>query len=326
MEESDRAACLNRRPDARSRGPALRLPERHLPADDIRNLDVVLVDTGSTEPATRRSTPRLRIGGPAFRIVELPEPFNFSRACNVGVRHAGGDLVLLLNNDIEILHADWLSRMVQWFEIPGVGIVGPKMLYPDARFTMAASWLEWGGSRRCCSCTASSTAIRSSGRTWYRNLSAVSGACLLTTRRLYDELGGLDERFLLNYSDVDFCVRATERGHRVVITPDARLVHHESLTHGRRIPRSDFLQATRSLQRLLQTGDPFFNPNLSCHRAHPTLRRDWHDNPMDANRDLLVRLPQKEIIQLPDDSWKGHAPSGRTGYIAGEKPSMRSMT
>ena len=96
-------------------------------------------------------------------------------------------------------------------------------------------------------------------------------------------------------------MRATERGHRVVLTPDARLVHHESLTHGRRIPRADFLQATRWLQRLLQTGDPFFNPNLSCHSAYPSLRRDWRDNPMDANRDLLVRLPQKEIIQLPDD-------------------------
>jgi GT2 family glycosyltransferase len=142
-----------------------------------------------------------------LRIVEYREPFNFSRACNVGVRHADGDLVLLLNNDIEMLHHDWLTRMVQWFEIPGVGVVGPKMFYPNGRLHHGGVVIGIGGLASILFIDGAEHVDSIYGpEGWYRNLSAVSGACLLTRRKLYDELGGLDEAFLLNYSDVDFCV------------------------------------------------------------------------------------------------------------------------
>jgi len=272
------------------------------------DFEVVLVDTGSTEAATRALYETL--ADRRLRIVEFAEPFNFSRACNHGVQHADGDLILLLNNDIRVLHQDWLSRMAQWFEIPDVGIVGPKMLYPDGTVHHCGVVTGVGGlaSLLFLGCDEPCDSVFGPDG-WYRNVSGVSGACLLTRRTLYETLGGLDERLRLNYSDVDYCVRAAERGYRIVITPDARIVHYESVTHGRRIPRSDFLQATRSLEPLLRSGDPYFNPNLSCYSSYPTLRRDWLDNPMDANRDLLARLPDKEIIQLPDDLEPSPKPS-----------------
>jgi GT2 family glycosyltransferase len=266
-----------------------------------RNIRIVLVDNGSQERATHKLYASLA-ARPNLRIVEYREPFNFSRACNVGVRHADGDLVLLLNNDIEMLHDDWLTRMVQWFEIPEVGVVGPKMFYPSGQLHHGGVVIGIGGLASILFIGGAEHVDSIYGpEGWYRNLSAVSGACLLTRRTIYDELGGLDEAFLLNYSDVDFCVRANARGHRVVFTPDARIVHHESVTHGRRVPRGDFLEASRSFARLLQHGDPFFNPNLSCFNTYPSLRRDRRDTPAATNADMLARLPHKAIIQLPDD-------------------------
>ena len=268
------------------------------------NIHIVLVDTGSTERATHELYASLA-GRANLRIVQYREPFNFNRACNFGLRHTAGDLILLLNNDMEMIDDDWLSRMVQWFEIPGVGVVGPKMFYPDGRLHNGGVALGIGGLASHLFAGGPEHVDSIYGpEGWYRNLSAVTGACLLTRRKVYDELGGLDERFILTYSDVDFCLRAIARGHRVVFTPDARIVHHESVTHRRRVPRTDFLHASRTFEERLRHGDPFYNPNLSCRSTHPSLRLDRRDNPADDNRDLLARLARlahKEFIQLPDD-------------------------
>ena len=266
------------------------------------NIRIVLVDTGSKERATQKLYASLA-GRPNLRIVEYREPFNFSQACNVGVRHADGDLVLLLNNDIEMLHDDWLSRMVQWFEIPERRCRRAEDVLPERADAPRRRGDRDGRARL------DPVHRRSRTRRFDLRAGGLVSQSVRGVRRLpaddggqvYDELGGLDEAFLLNYSDVDFCVRATERGHRVVFTPDARIVHHESVTHGRRVPRGDFVEASRSFARLLRHGDPFFNPNLSCYNCYPSLRRDRRDRPADANDDLLARLPHKAIIQLPDD-------------------------
>jgi GT2 family glycosyltransferase len=264
------------------------------------HFEVVLLDTGSNEPSTVALYETLR-NRPAVRFFWYREPFNFSRVCNLGVSNATGELILLLNNDTEVLNHDWLERMVQWFEIPSIGVVGPKMFYPDGRLHHGGVIVGMGGLASILFLNGREHVNSMFGpEGWYRNLSAVSGACLLTRRALYDALGGLDERFLLNYSDVDFCVRANAAGFRVMFTPDARLVHHESVTHGHRVPRTDFLEASRAWQSLLQNGDPFFNPNLSVRNCYPSFRADARDNPRAANLELLARLPNKQIIEPGD--------------------------
>jgi GT2 family glycosyltransferase len=264
-------------------------------------LEIVVVDTGSRESATFELYDRVTRQS-NVKIVRFIETFNFSKACNLGVRSSSGDLVLLLNNDIEIIDELWLVRMLQWLEVQGVGIVGPKLLYPDGRVNHGGVAIGVGGlASQLFAGDREHVESVFGPEGWYRNVSAVTGACLLTTRRLYESLGGLDERFTLNYSDIDFCLRATTAGWRIVFTPDARLVHHESLTHGRRIPRSDFIEASRAFEQMLRSGDPFFNRNLSSRDTHPSLRQDERDTPWDANRHLMERLPAKALIQLPDD-------------------------
>jgi GT2 family glycosyltransferase len=263
--------------------------------------EIVIVDTGSREQETFDLYERMSSQAP-LSIVRFSEPFNFSKACNFGVRRSRGKFVLLLNNDVEILDDTWLTRMLQWFEIDGVGIVGPKLVYPDGRINHGGVTIGIGGlASQLFAGDAEYVDSVFGPDGWYRNLSAVTGACLLTSRALFDALGGLDERFVLNYSDIDFCVRARAAGWRIVFTPDARLVHHESISHGRRIPRSDFLEASRAFEAVLRSGDPFFNANLSCRDTHPSLRLDPDDNAWNANRRLLARLPDKPLIQLPDD-------------------------
>lgn len=267
--------------------------------DDI---EIVLVDTGSVEEATRTLYAGLA-ADPRVRITEdRGAPFNFSRACNTGARLATGGLILLLNNDVEIEDPDWLSRMAQWFAISDVAVAGATLLFPDRTVQHAGVIIGFGG-------LASNLFIYEREHAdsvygpegWYRNLSAVSGACLLTSRRVYDELGGLDETFTLNYSDADYCLRACAAGYRVVLTPDARLIHHESVTHGHRAPRSDFERATVAFADVLRRGDPYYNPHLSMHTCRPALRLHLRDNPADANDDLMARLPRKAIIEMPAD-------------------------
>jgi O-antigen biosynthesis protein len=105
---------------------------------------------------------------------------------------------------------------------------------------------------------------------WYRNLSAVTGACLMISRKVFDAVEGFDEGYLLNYSDVDLCLKVVKNGWRIVYTPRVRLLHHESKTHLRNIPRKDFVRASQRWQTwgYLQS-DPYFSPNLSYAQASP---------------------------------------------------------
>jgi len=266
--------------------------------------EVIIVDTGSKDPraeALYRSSPL----GARLRLERQPGDFNFARACNAGARRAAGDLILFLNNDTEALDDDWLARMAQWHVFPEVGIVGAKLLYPDETIQHAGVVVGMGGmaSHLFQGLPELEAGIFGSDQ-WYRDLSAVTAACMLVSRRAFESLGGFDEAFRVNYQDVDFCLRARRAGWGVIYTPDARLLHHEALSHRRRIPRRDFELATeRWLARGDLDGDPYFNPHVSFMSATPTFTRGPHDSPRALNRRLMNRLPRKEIIALPEDLW-----------------------
>lgn len=263
--------------------------------------ELVLVDTGSSEPATEKLYSKYS-GRPNFRVVRYEEEFNFSRACNFGAQHAQGGLLLFLNNDTEILHSDWLERMAQWFEISEIGIVGAKLLYPDGKIQHAGVILGMGGlaAHVFAGCDENISSIFGSDG-WYRNMTAVTGACMMISREAFTALKGFDEGFRLNWSDVDLCLRAWQAGFRIIYTPEARLLHHESATHGRKIPRADFEKSSREWHSWLAQGDRFFNPNLSYGHATPRFRLASNETAMGINLDLMARLPQKDMILIPDD-------------------------
>ncbi len=201
---------------------------------DYPALDVTVVDNGTTDPAVLALYERAAKGSLPFRLNLRPEPFNFSRAVNRGVAAAGGEFVLLLNNDIEIRDGGWLKEMVSCFDYPGTGIVGARLLYPDGTLQhagvitglsdLAGHW--YGGMP--------ADFPGPQGRLLTRqSLSVVTGACFLVSKACWKTVGPFDEEvFPIAYNDVDFCLRAGRAGFRVVYTPFATLVHHESASRG----------------------------------------------------------------------------------------------
>jgi GT2 family glycosyltransferase len=205
---------------------------RSLRSGTFRNFEVILVDNGSTNPRTlallERLKPRRR-----YRLVAWPEPFNFSRLCNAGAAQGRGEYLLFLNNDTEVLTRDWLEQLLRIGVDPRVGVVGATLLYPDRTLQHAGLFPRADG-------------------LWvhpYRGLPAdhpgegnelliprivpaVTAACLLVRRSLFQELGGFDARFAETGNDVDLCLRARQRGLAVIISPDAQLFHYEGLSRG----------------------------------------------------------------------------------------------
>jgi len=162
-----------------------------------------------------------------LRLVRDPGGFDFSRACHTGVDASRGALVCLLNDDIEVTHPDWLSRMVEHAMAPGVGVVGAQLRYEDGRIQHAGVIQQTGLlSHRFAG------APDGFGPEGLLSLDvdyiAVTGACLLTPRAVWNEVGGLSGRLPVNYGDVDYCLRVRATGRRVLVASGAVLIHFES--------------------------------------------------------------------------------------------------
>lgn len=237
--------------------------------------EIVLVETGSQEPATFEYYETLRAAA-GVHFVNYSGEFNFSAALNLGARHAAGDLFLFLNNDTEACDVGWLSDLAQWALLPDVGIVGGRLLYPDGTIQHAGIvvGMEGHASHVYGGLPADHYGLWGSPG-WYRNVSAVTGACMMMRREVFASLGGFDEAYRLVFSDIEICLRAWQRGLRVVYTPQARLIHHEGRTRYRYMPLVDIHLGRRHFQQVVERGDPFYNRNLSLAVRTPTLRRPW---------------------------------------------------
>jgi GT2 family glycosyltransferase len=259
-----------------------------LSATTYARFEILLVDNQSADPAALAYQESLAAQG-KVRLLHYGQPFNYSAMNNMAVRAASGEVVCLLNNDTQVITPDWLEEMVGQLLQPGVVVVGAKLLYPDGRVqhggdlvgvggvaNHAHAWLERDDPGYC------NRAVVA------QELSAVTGACLLTWRSRYLELGGLDERKLaVTFNDVDYCLRVREAGGRVVWTPHALLYHHESVSRGKDRSPEKKKRAQREVaymrkrwQHALQR-DPFYNSNLSYERADfslsnaPLVHKPW---------------------------------------------------
>lgn len=199
---------------------------------DYKPFEIVIVDNGTTDQAVLAFYATLNEGAVTVDIV--PEPFNFARMCNRGARLAKGEAFLFLNNDVEVEGSDWLAEMVECLSFESAGIVGAKLVYPSGRLQHAGVIVGLGEAAGHWYGEAQADEPGPMGRLFVRQtLSAVTGACMLVTRRCFEALGGFDEeRFPIAYNDIDLCLRARAAGFRTIWTPFARLIHHESLTRG----------------------------------------------------------------------------------------------
>jgi O-antigen biosynthesis protein len=211
--------------------------------------------------------------GLRHRVLALPPdgPFNFSRKINAGVAASTGTQVLLVNDDLEAIERDWMTAMLEYSQEPAIGAVGAQLLYPDGRLQHVGMLMGVAG-------IAAHAYHQHPGTTqgYYgavigpRNYSAVTAACLMTRREVFDAAGGFDETFPIDFNDVDYCLRVRRAGYRIVYTPYARLYHHESASFGAR--QQDPAAAAEMRRRWADViaRDPYYNPNLT--RDFPDFR------------------------------------------------------
>lgn len=242
---------------------------RGLEATDYPELDVIVVDNGSDDPATLAYLATL---DPArHRVLRQPGPFNFSTLNNHAVAEARGQLLCLLNNDIEVIEPTWLATMARQAQRPDVGAVGARLLYPDGRIQHAGVVLGVGGGA-----AHAHRLLRPEAEGYFRRhalpqfVSAVTAACLVVARERFVGVGGLDEQnFAVAFNDVDLCLRLNARGWQSLYEPRATLIHHESVSRGfdrDRIGAARLAGELAALKRLWGTGggvDPFHHPALS---------------------------------------------------------------
>lgn len=196
-----------------------------------RYYEWIVVDNGSSEENREKMEALQKTFG--FTYIYEPMPFNFSKMCNLGEKKAKGDLILLMNDDIEIIEESWLGRMAGQALLPHVGAVGAKLWYAGTENIQHAGItnLKIGPSHKLVTFPDEEDYYFGRNRVTY-NVAGVTGACLMVARKKYEEAGGLDETLPVAYNDVDFCFRLLEAGYVNVQRNDAILWHHESLSRG----------------------------------------------------------------------------------------------
>ncbi len=226
---------------------------------DYRNVEIVIVDNGSTEDETRRYLDATR-----HRVIRDDEPFNFSRLNNLAAREASGELLLLLNNDTEPISPGWMRAMVEHAMRPEVGAVGAKLLFQSGKVQHAGVVLGIGGvAGHSHKYFAGDAAGSFQALNMLRNYSAVTAACLMLRRSVFEEVEGFDEEHLaVAFNDVDFCLRVREKGYLIVWTPYALVTHYESESRGYDLnPKEIDYMIARWGDVLLR--DPYYSPNLT---------------------------------------------------------------
>jgi len=233
-------------------------------------LEIIIIDNGSQVAATLEYFKQLQKDS-RIAIIHHPAPFNYSQLNNLGVAQAQGEIIGLLNNDLEMIQADWLTEMVSQALRPEVGAVGAKLYYGNDLIQHAGVIVGLGG---MAGHGFKYLARESPGDHWrpflIQNYSAVTGACLVMRRQVFIDLGGLEEKHLkVAFNDVDLCLRLREAGYRIVWTPYAELYHLESASRGTDNTLKKYLRLRHELNYMKKrwetvlTHDPCYNPNLT---------------------------------------------------------------
>lgn len=234
------------------------------------NYEILIIDNGSQEPATLQWLEDIE-QDPRVRVLRYDYPFNYSAINNFGAQFAQGEVLGLVNNDVEVISPDWMTELTAHALRPDIGCVGAKLYYPNdtvqhGGIVMGLLTLAGHAHRH--------SPRRSAGYfgrlVTTQNLPAVTGACMFVRKSIYEEVGGLNEIHLkVAFNDVDFCLRVQERGYRNVWTPYAELYHHESISRGTEDTpekKARFQQEVKYMQTCWASEiarSRYYNPNLS---------------------------------------------------------------
>jgi GT2 family glycosyltransferase len=243
------------------------------------NYEVIVIDNGSTEEDTAKVIDYWQTQEPTrFRAYKLDIPFNFSKINNYAVTQTTGDYLLFLNNDTEVVTPDWIDAMVEQAQRPSIGAVGALLQYPDKTVQHAGIVLGVCGiANHSHKHLTSVLPGYASQLITINNYSAITGACLMCRRELYEEVGGFEEKLAVAYNDVDFCLKLIDKGYRNVYLPHVILYHHESKSRGaedtpeklaRLAKEADYVQ--KKWNKLIEN-DPCYSPNLTKNRTDYSL-------------------------------------------------------
>ena len=247
---------------------------------DYHNYEIVIIENNSEKEETFRYYEK--ISSEKIRVIRWEKEFNYSAINNFGVRHAKGDYILFLNNDVEIINSDWMREMLSHCQRKEVGIVGARLYYPDDTIQHGGIIVGIGG-------VAGSVFVGlPKGYSGYMHkaalqldLSAVTAACMMMKRRVFEEVGGFEEKLKVAFNDVDLCLKTREKGYLVVYNPYVELYHYESKTRG----AEDTKEKVRRFQTeieymrshwidILKKGDPMYNTNLSLTKWDYSLKNN----------------------------------------------------
>jgi len=239
-----------------------------------KNYEIIIAENNSKEPETKALYEELTAAeGLNVSVADLGalSQFDFSYIVNEGVKASKGGYIILMNNDVTVITPDWIERLLFHCEKEGVGAVGPKLLYPDGTVQSAGvvvGLMGFAGSMMVGEAGDDPGYMRRAEVA--NNMSAVTAACMMVSRKAFDEAGGFDTDLKVALNDVDFCLKLTRLGYRQVLEPSALLVHHESKTRGAEDTpeKKKRFEQEKALFRkkwkdVLKAGDPYYNPNLS---------------------------------------------------------------
>jgi GT2 family glycosyltransferase len=228
--------------------------------------EIYIVDNGSDNPQTiayyQEVSQQQNIA-----IIPYPEPFNYSEAINRGVQETKSDLVLLMNDDMAVFTDIWLNELAQWAVRPEIGVVGAKLIRKNHTIQHAGIVMGLSGFAGHIYLNAPEDYHGLLGSVdWTRNYLAMTGACQMVRREVFNDVGGYDEGYRLAFGDIDFCLKVHEKGYQNVYTPFAQLYHYEGSSRGYQTPVEDALKGYDTLETYLINEDPFFSPNLTYTR------------------------------------------------------------
>jgi GT2 family glycosyltransferase len=232
-----------------------------------KNYEIIIVDNLSREVDTFEYLAYLQKHRSIYQVLTFKEDFNYSRLNNYAAQYAVGEHLLFLNNDVEIIAHEWLEAMLEHSQRKDVGCVGAKLLYPDGKIQHVGVVIGlYGGADHIYKWHESQDIGYMGYTVSIRNCSAVTAACMMVKKNVFDEVDGFDERYKIGFGDTDFCLKVQEKGYLNVYTPYAELYHHESATRGQTFEGDPHPKDTRRLikrwRKIIRDGDPFYNPNL----------------------------------------------------------------
>jgi GT2 family glycosyltransferase len=232
-----------------------------------RKFELVLVDGYDIPDSTLAAVMQSADGSLVenIRLVRCEEPFNFAHRINQGAANARGEFLLLLNDDTEVTTPAWLESMVEFAQQEAIGAVGAKLFYPDGKIQHGGVMVLGGNPGHAFHGFDGDHPGYFCSNLVNRNYLAVTAACLMIRKDVFDRVGGMDEIFPLNYNDVDFCLKVHEAGYRNIVTPYAQLIHYESLSRKPGLQPNEWETLNQKWRHYFTklNGDPYYNPNLS---------------------------------------------------------------